>query len=100
MSCHFIKKTKYFCYFKTVSLKMRFFTLQPDYNTIFELFQLYFTSRIWPPVQLLLIGAILTPGQRPSNLYYQAQGRDHHTLLEWAEWMLRQVPAGCPTAFW
>ncbi len=40
------------------------FTLPPDYNTIIELFKPYFTNRIWSHVQLLLIGAVLTPGQR------------------------------------
>ncbi len=39
------------------------FTLPPDYNTIFELSQPYFNSRIWSSVRLLLIRTILVSGQ-------------------------------------
>jgi hypothetical protein len=40
------------------------FTLHPDYSTIFDLFKPHFSNRIWSHVRLLVLGAILTPGQR------------------------------------
>ena len=69
------------------------FTLPPDYNTIFELFKPYFTNRIWSHVQLLLIGAILTPGQRTVTAILRILGlsqethfQTYHRVLNRAVW--------------
>lgn len=39
-------------------------TLPPDVDTIIGSFAPLFSQRIWPPVQVLLGGAILTVGRR------------------------------------
>lgn len=69
------------------------FTLPPDYNTIFELFQPYFNSRIWSSVRLLLIGAILAPGQRTVTAILRILGlsgethfQNYHRVLNRAVW--------------
>ncbi len=69
------------------------FTLPADYNTIFELFQPYFNSRIWSSVQLLLMGAILTPGQRTVTAILRILGlsgeehfQNYHRVLNRAVW--------------
>lgn len=69
------------------------FTLPPDYTTIIALFQPYFTNRIWPRVQLLLLGAILTPGQRTVTAILRILGlsqerhfQNYHRVLNRAVW--------------
>ena len=69
------------------------FTLPPDYNTIIELFKPYFTNRIWSSVRLLLIGAILAPGQRTVTailrivgLSQEAHFQNYHRVLNRAVW--------------
>ncbi len=69
------------------------FTLPPDYTTIFDLFTPYFTNRIWSSVQLLLIGAILTPGQRTVTAILRILGmsaeehfQNYHRVLNRAVW--------------
>ena len=69
------------------------FTLPSEYNTIFALFIPYFTNRIWSSVRLLLIGAILTPGQRTvtailrtMGLSQEAHFQNYHRMLNRAVW--------------
>lgn len=69
------------------------FTLPPDYNTIFDLFQPYFNNRIWSYVQQLLLGAILTPGQRTVTAILRILGlsqerhfQTYHRVLNRAVW--------------
>lgn len=69
------------------------FTLPPEYNTIFALFQPYFTNRIWLSVRLLLIGAILAPGQRTVTAILRIVGlsqephfQNYHRVLNRAVW--------------
>jgi hypothetical protein len=68
-------------------------TLPPDYNTILALFKPYFTNRIWSSVQQLLVGAILTPGQRTVTailrilgLSEEAHFQNYHRVLNRAVW--------------
>ncbi len=69
------------------------FTLPPDYSTILDLFRPYFTNRIWSSVQLLLMGAILTPGQRTVTAILRILGmsaeahfQNYHRVLNRAVW--------------
>ncbi len=69
------------------------FTLPHDYTTIFALFQPYFNSRIWSSVRLLLIGAILAPGQRTVTAILRILGlseevhfQNYHRVLNRAVW--------------
>jgi len=69
------------------------FTLPPEYNTIFDLFLPYFTKRIWASVRLLLIGAILAPGQRTVTAILRTLGlsqeihfQNYHRILNRAVW--------------
>jgi hypothetical protein len=69
------------------------FTLPPDYTTIFELFKPYFTNRIWSHVTLLLLGSILTPGQRTVTAILRILGmsqekhfQTYHRVLNRAVW--------------
>jgi hypothetical protein len=69
------------------------FTLPPDYNTIFELFKPYFTNRIWAYVRLLMLGAILAPGQRTVTAILRIVGlrqerhfQNYHRVLNRAVW--------------
>lgn len=69
------------------------FTLPPDYNIIFELFKPYFTHRIWSHVRLLVVGAILTPGQRTvaailriTGLSQEVHFQNYHRVLNRAVW--------------
>ena len=58
------------------------FTLPPDDNTIFELFKPYFTNRIWSHVQVVLMGAILTPGQRMVTAILRILGLSQETHFQ------------------
>jgi len=69
------------------------FTLPPDYNTIFEWFKPHFTNRIWAHVKLLLLGALLTPGQRTvaailriTGLSQEPHFQNYHRVLSRAVW--------------
>jgi len=69
------------------------FTLPTDYNTIFDLFRPYFTNRIWSYVRLLIIGAILAPGQRTVAAILRIVGlsqerhfQNYHRVLNRAVW--------------
>ena len=63
-------------------------------------FATLFTSPTWRKAQVLLIGAILTPGQltvlAPSTRYYQQQGRQHKKLTDWARQMVMQLRRWLP----
>jgi len=74
------------------------FTLPPEYNTIFELFIPYFTNRIWSSVRLLLIGAILAPGQRTVTAILRIIGlsqethfQNYHRVLNRAIWSILKL---------
>jgi len=69
------------------------FTLPSDYNTIFDLFRPYFTNRIWSYVRLLMVGAILAPGQRTVaavlrivGLSQECHFQNYHRVLNRAVW--------------
>ena len=69
------------------------FTLPPEYNTIIDLFKPYFTNRIWSNVRLLMIGAILAPGQRTITAILRIVGlsqerhfQTYHRVLNRAVW--------------
>src|SRR5512142_3182359 len=69
------------------------FTLLPEYNTIFALFQPYFTNRILSRVELLLLGAILAPGKRTVTAILRILGlsqethfQTYHRVLNRAIW--------------
>ena len=69
------------------------FTLPADYSTILALFQPYFTHRIGSRVHLLVLGAILTPGQRTvaailriTGLSQEIHFQNYHRVLNRAVW--------------
>src|SRR5215208_4380838 len=73
--------------------ELHMFTLPPDYNTIFDLFKPYFTNRIWSHVTMLLIGSLLTPGQRTVTAVLRILGlsqekhfQTYHRVLNRAVW--------------
>src|SRR5207302_753952 len=93
---------------------------------VLRVFEDVFSERVWDWVQVLVIGAILTPGQRtvaavlrvmglaevpwagriwglpfltvlaPSERYHQTRGRRHKTLPDWGRQMIRQVRRWLP----
>src|SRR5215204_225569 len=57
-----------------------------------------FSRRVWPHVQVLLIGAILTPGKRTASSALHAMGLSqeerfhrYHRVLSRARWSSREV---------
>ncbi len=73
--------------------ELHMFTLPPDYNTIFDLFKPYFTNRIWSHGTMLLIGSLLTPGQRTVTAILRILGlsqekhfQTYHRVLNRAVW--------------
>lgn len=67
--------------------------LPPDILTIISVFAPLFTARIWRRAQVLLIGAILTPGARTVTAVLRILGLDHerrfknyHRVLSRARW--------------
>jgi len=67
--------------------------LPSEYITIFTIFAPVFSKRIWLQVQVLLIGAILTPGQRTVAAVLRIMGlsrdkhfQNYHRVLNRAVW--------------
>ena len=55
-------------------------TLPPEIMTVLAPFEQAFSARIWDLVQMLTIGAILTPGKRTVTAVLRAMG--HTSQLE------------------
>src|SRR5512143_2682830 len=67
--------------------------LPPDVLPIIRVFAPLFTDRVWRRAQVLLIGAILTPGKRTVTAVLRIMGLDHerrfkndHRVLSRARW--------------
>jgi hypothetical protein len=72
--------------------------LPSEYTTILTSFARLFTKRIWGHTQVLLIGAILTPGQRTVAAVLRIMGLDgerhfqnYHRVLNRAQWSNLEV---------
>jgi hypothetical protein len=68
-------------------------TLPNEYTTILTSFARLFSQRIWEKAQILLIGAILTPGQRTVTAALRIMGlsgekhfQNYHRVLNRAQW--------------
>jgi hypothetical protein len=73
-------------------------TLPSEYTTILTSFARLFSKRIWHAVQVLLIGAILTPGQRTVAAVLRIMGlevephfQNYHRVLNRAQWSNLEV---------
>lgn len=67
--------------------------LPPDVHTIIGVFAPLFSERLWPRVQVLLVGAILTVGRRTVAAVLRVMGlsgerrfKNHHRVLSRARW--------------
>jgi hypothetical protein len=65
----------------------------PDVRTIIEVFRPLFSERVWPHVQLLLVGALLTVGRRTVTGVLRTMGlsgerrfKTYHRVLSRARW--------------
>lgn len=68
-------------------------TLPPDVATIIGMFAPLFSKRVWPHVQVLLVGAILTVGRRTVAAVLRTMGlggewrfKNYHRVLSRARW--------------
>jgi hypothetical protein len=68
-------------------------SLPPDVFTMIRVFAPVFTKRVWQRAQVLLIGAILTPGQRTVAAVLRVMGlsdekgfKNYHRVLSRARW--------------
>jgi len=78
-------------------------TVPKEFALFMTTFAPLFTKRVWQPVQVLLIGAILAPGQRtvttalrvmglaPSARDHQERGQRPKKLTDWARQMFLVV---------
>ena len=73
-------------------------TLPTEYITILEAFACVFTRRIWLHAQILLMGAILAPGQRTVTAILRIMGlsaekhfQNFHRVLNRAVWSSREA---------
>jgi hypothetical protein len=73
-------------------------TLPTDYITILEAFACVFSKRIWLHAQILLMGAILAPGQRTVTAILRIMGlsaekhfQNFHRVLNRAVWSSREA---------
>ncbi len=73
-------------------------TLPSEYTTILSSFARLFSKRIWQHAQLLLIGAILAPGQRTVAAVLRIMGLEtkqhfqkYHRVLNRAQWSSLEV---------
>jgi hypothetical protein len=74
------------------------FTLPSEYSTILSTFAPFFTKRIWTYVQVLVMGAILTPGKRTVTSVLRIMGlsqekhfQNFHRVLNRARWSSLQI---------
>jgi hypothetical protein len=72
--------------------------LPNEYTTILTSFARLFSKRIWKQAQILLIGAILTPGQRTVAAVLRIMGlegethfQNYHRVLNRAQWSNRDL---------
>ena len=68
-------------------------TLRAEYNTIFGKFAKLFSKRVWEHVEVLLMGAILSPAERTVTAALRAMGlsqekhfQNYHRVLNRAVW--------------
>ncbi len=73
-------------------------TLPSDYHNLIQPFAPVFSKRLWPLVQVLLIGAVLTPGQRTVAAVLRIMGlsqdkhfQNYHRVLNRAVWSSYQL---------
>lgn len=79
-------------------------TLPKDYLSLISAFAPYFSNLVWQHAQVLLVGAILTPGQRTVaaalrvvGLSAERQFQTYHRVLNravWSSWALSRVLLG------
>jgi len=73
-------------------------TLRSEYTTILTAFAGLFSKRVWQQVQILLLGAILAPGQRTVTAILRIMGlsgekhfQNFHRVLNRAVWSSRKA---------
>lgn len=73
-------------------------TLHDEYNTILHPFRHMFSKRIWEHVQILLVGAILSPAERTVTAALRAVGlseekhfQNYHRVFNRAVWSSREA---------
>src|SRR5438094_8305865 len=73
-------------------------TLPPEIVRVLRQFEAVFSERVWEWAQVLLIGAILTPGQRTvtaalrvMGLSDEAQFQNYHRVLNRDRWSSRAL---------
>ena len=73
-------------------------TLPPEIVRVLRVFEDVFSERVWDWVQVLVVGAILTPGQRTVaavlrvlGLSEERQFQNYHRVLNRARWSSREV---------
>jgi hypothetical protein len=75
-------------------------TLPDEYNTLFAEVQPCFSRRVWPSALVLVVGALLAPGQRTVTAILRIMGLSHerrfqtyHRVLNRAVWSSRELSA-------
>src|SRR5918998_3057684 len=73
-------------------------TLPPEIVRVLRIFEDVFSERVWDWVQVLVVGAILTPGQRTVAAVLRVMGlgderqfQNYHRVLNRARWSSREV---------
>src|SRR5215210_5801586 len=73
-------------------------TLPPEIVLVLRIFEDVFSERVWDWVQVLVVGAILTPGQRTVTAVLRVMGlseerqfQNYHRVLNRACWSSREV---------
>ncbi len=76
-------------------------TLPPGIIGVLRQFESVFSERVWDWVQVLLVGAILAPGQRTvaaalrvMGLSTERQFQNYHRVLNRARWSSRELSRG------
>jgi hypothetical protein len=77
-------------------------TVPKEFAIFMTPFAPLFTKRVWPHVQVLLIGAVLSPGQRTVTAALRVMGRaqaksfqQYHRVLNRAVWSSLKGLASC-----
>src|SRR5215204_4853740 len=72
--------------------------LPPEIVRILRIFEDVFSERVWDWVQVLVVGAILTPGQRTVTAVLRVMGlseerqyQNYHRVLNRARWSSREL---------
>jgi hypothetical protein len=73
-------------------------TLPPEIVRVLRVFEDGFSERVWDWVQVLVVGAILTPGQRTVTAVLRVMGlsderqyQNYHRVLNRAQWSSREL---------